>query len=113
MPDSSWILQSARESTCCFGKKTPDRGMRHGRPRQTRQNIYFSANCITLGSRELLIWPNTALFRAVLGFPGRKLFVTLYASARTSTFYVPRMRNIFDSAARSEEHTSELQSRQY
>ncbi len=41
------------------------------------QNRYFSANCTILGSRELVIRPNTAMLKAVLGFPGRKLFVTL------------------------------------
>ena len=40
--------------------------------------MYFTVNCVTLGSRELIIRPNVKLFRDVLGFPGRKLFVTLY-----------------------------------
>ena len=48
------------------------------------QNIYFNANCMILESREVLIWPNAGVLRIVLGFPGRKLFVTLYASARNS-----------------------------
>ena len=41
------------------------------------QNVYFNANCMILGSRAVLIWPNDAVPRTVLRFPGRKLFVTL------------------------------------
>src|SRR5207248_4824990 len=63
------------------------------------QNAYFNANCMILGSREVLICPKVGVPKIVLGFPGRKLFVTLYASARNSAVCAPRIRNIFDNAA--------------
>src|SRR2546428_13319081 len=63
------------------------------------QNAYFNANCMILGSREVLIRPKVGVPQIVLGFPGRKLFVTLYASARNSAVCAPRIRNIFDNAA--------------
>src|SRR5262245_3427607 len=60
------------------------------------QNRYFNANCNILGSRELRICPNWLEVRFKLISPGRKLFVTLYASARNSTLCVSRKRNTRD-----------------
>ena len=57
------------------------------------QKAYFSANCRTLGSSALRILPKLADLRNVSIFPGRKLFVTLNASARNSRFWVSRKRN--------------------
>ena len=50
------------------------------------QNKYFSANWRILGSSAVRILPNCMLLRLVSILPARKLFSTLYASARNSTF---------------------------
>ena len=56
------------------------------------------ANCMILGSSALRILPNWAELRFVLMAPGRKLFSTLYASARNSRLWVSRKRNTRDRA---------------
>ena len=53
------------------------------------QKAYLNANCMILASAEVVIWPNVLLLRVVKPegrVPGRKLFVTLNASARNSSF---------------------------
>src|SRR6266705_1144032 len=63
------------------------------------QNTYFNENCMIRGSSAVLIWPKILLFSAVIGLPLRKLFVTLKASARTSTFCVSFTWKVLDKAA--------------
>src|SRR5437773_1972282 len=46
---------------------------------------YFRANCIILGSKADVTWPNNELFKLVLGLPGRIKFSTLNASPRNSS----------------------------
>src|SRR5262245_48632944 len=58
-----------------------------------RQNAYFSANCRILGSSALRILPKLDDLRYVSIAPGRKLLVTLNASARNSILCVSRKRN--------------------
>src|SRR5215475_8206274 len=83
------------------------------------QNTYFKANCTILAPPELLdvalaaaqpvalalaaeqrILPNVfGLLRNIPGFPGRRLFVTLNASARTSTRWLSPTANCRDTAS--------------
>src|SRR5206468_7449445 len=70
----------------------------------------FNANCRILGSMELRSTPKTLLEKVVstppvgqavpkpCAQPGRKLFVTLYASARNSILWLSRKRNTRDRA---------------
>src|SRR5215510_10984511 len=55
--------------------------------------MYFSANWVILGSSDVRIWPKVLLLNATFGLPGRKLLVTLYASARNSRLWFSRNAN--------------------
>src|SRR5262245_25355902 len=50
------------------------------------------------GGREFRIWPKNAFVTSVLGFTGRKLLVTLYASHRNSSCWLSLNWNIRDKA---------------
>ena len=66
------------------------------------QNTYFTANWSTRAGavvgpgavKSVVMLPKVlALDNVVLGFPGLKLFVTLYASKRTSIRWPSRIEN--------------------
>src|SRR5262249_28221103 len=62
------------------------------------QNKYFTANCMILGSRAVLIWPKMLLLRLLVGLFRRTLFVILNASARTSSRRLSPRLNVRESA---------------
>src|SRR5262249_46737702 len=62
------------------------------------QNTYFNANCRLRACNAERIWPNVLVCEIfVAGSIGRKLFVTLKASARTSKCWASRRAKVLES----------------
>jgi hypothetical protein len=53
---------------------------------QSCQKMYFNENCMSRGSAAVRIWPKPLAPKTVFGSPGLRLFVTLKASNRASSF---------------------------